>query len=239
MNISEIYLREVYLKKFCEDLEESLQLSESDGSSTLTGLLQKADEIIFPRFGIKPTDKNKYFIGGSARLHLYPEISSLLNDKPGDLDIVIPGQAEWDYLVKYLDHNKIPYNKEEVAQGIFRPEGKEGPIEAFREWDPAKADPEKYKDTKFTPTQVILRTSNRKSVGGHYFMTLYDILDYKLKLNRDKEAAITQLLSQYIEANNEDTKQDLRQKIITLFAGDEAAARSFLAPALVKQIKKS
>ena len=41
--------------------------------------------------------------------------------------------------------------------------------------------PEKYKDTRFTPTPVILRTSNRKSIGGYYFMPLYDIVDYKMK----------------------------------------------------------
>jgi hypothetical protein len=239
MNISEIYLREVYLKKFCEELEKTLQLVESNGDSALTGLLQKANKIIFPRFGITPSDKNKYFIGGSARLHLYPEMSSLLNDTIGDLDVIIPGEEEWDYLAKYLDDNKIPYNKEEMAQGIYRPEGKEGPIEVFKEWDPAKADPEKFKDTKVTPTGILLRTSNRKPVNGYYFMTLYDIVDYKLKLDRDKEIAITQLLKQYISANNEDEKQSIKQKIITLFAGDEAAAKSFLAPALANKVKKS
>jgi len=238
MNLSEIYLKEVYLKKFCEDLEESLQLAENIGNADLSSLLQKADKIIFPRFGIKPGDRNKYFIGGSAHLHLYPEVSALLNDKPGDLDIVIPGQAEWDYLAKYLDHNKIPYNKEELAQGIFRPEGKEGPIEAFREWDPAKLDPEKYKDTRFTPTPVILRTSNRKSIGGYYFMPLYDIVDYKMKLNRTKEEKITNLLAQYISATDEKEKQNIKNQILQLFAGNEVAAKSFLAPSLANKVKE-
>ena len=239
MNISEIYLREVYLRKFCEDLEETLQLTESEGNPALTNLLNKANKILFPRFGINPSDEGKYFIGGSARLHLYPEVAALLNDRIGDLDIVIPGDKEWDYLVKYLDHNKIPYNKEEVAQGIYRPEGKEGPIEAFKKWDPAKVDPEKYEGTGFTSTEDILRTSNRQLVGGYYFMSLFDIIDYKVKLNRDKEVAITRLLGQYIDAGSEEEKQEIKQKIITLFAGDEIAARSFLAPALANKVKKS
>jgi hypothetical protein len=238
MNISEIYLREVYLRKFCEELEETLQLTESTGNPALTNLLNKANKILFPRFGINPSDEGKYFIGGSARLHLYPEVAALLNDKIGDLDIVIPGDKEWDYLVKYLDGNKIPYNKEEVAQGIYRPEGKEGPIEAFKKWDPAKIDPEKYKGVGFSDTEDILMTSNRQSVGGYYFMSLFDIIDYKVKLNRDKEVAITRLLGQYIDAD-EETKKDIREKIIILFAGDERAARSFLAPALANKVKKS
>jgi hypothetical protein len=238
MNLSEIYLREVYLKKFCEDLEESLQLAENIGNADLSSLLQKAEETIFPRFGIKSNQPNKYFIGGSAHLHLYPEVSALLKDKPGDLDIVIPGDDEWKYLVKYLDHNKIKYDKEEVAQGIFRPEGKEGPIEAFKEWDPAKLDPEKYKDTRFTPTPVILRTSNRKSIGGYYFMPLYDIVDYKMKLNRTKEEGITNLLTKYISATDEKEKQTIRNQIIQLFAEDEVAAKSFLAPSLANKVKE-
>jgi hypothetical protein len=238
MNLSEIYLREVYLKKFCEDLEESLQLDESTGNAALSSLLQKADEIIFPRFGIKPEDKNKYFIGGSAHLHLYPEMSALLNDTIGDLDIVIPGDDQWKYLKKYLDHNDIDYDEKEVAQGIFRPEGKNGPIEAFKEWDPAKLDPEKYKDTRFTPTPVILRTSNRKSIGGYYFMPLYDIVDYKMKLNRTKEEKITNLLAQYISATDEKEKQNIKNQILQLFAGDKVAAKSFLAPSLASKVKE-
>jgi len=237
INLSEIYLREVYLKKFCEDLEESLQLDENTGNAALSSLLQKADKIIFPRFGIKPEDKNKYFIGGSAHLHLYPEMSALLNDKPGDLDIVIPGDDEWKYLVKYLDHNKIKYNKKEVAQGIYRP--KDAPqIEAFTQWDPSKVDIEKFKDTQFTSTPVLLRTSNRKPVGGYYFMPLYDIVDYKMKLNRTKEEGITNLLAQYINTTDGEEKQNIRNQIIQLFPGDEIAAKSFLAPSLANKVKK-
>ena len=238
MNLQDLYLREVYLKKFCEDLDESLHLTEEINNAALSNLLKQAEKTIFPRFGIKSSDPNKYFIAGSARLHLYPQLSTILNDKIGDLDIIIPGQNEWDYLKQYLEKNKLPYNKEEIAQGIYRP--KDAPqIEAFTKWDPSKVDPEKFKDTAFTSTPILLRTSSRKPVGGYYFMPLYDIVDYKMKLNRTKEEGVTNLLAQYINAKNEEEKQNIQTQIIQIFAGDEIAAKSFLAPSLSKQVKKA
>lgn len=237
MNLFEIYIKEIYLKKFCEDLEESIQLTEEINNAALSNLLNQAEKTIFPRFGIESSEPNKYFIAGSARLHLFPQLSSILNDNIGDLDIVIPGEAEWEYLKNYLEKHNIPYNKEEVEQGIYRP--KDAPqIEAFTKWDPSKVDPEKFKDTTFSSTPTILRTSSRKPVGGYYFMPLYDIVDYKMKLNRTKEEGVTNLLVQYINATSEEEKQDIRTQIIQIFAGDETAAKSFLAPSLANKIKK-
>ncbi len=236
MNLTKLYLREVYLKQFCEEIENNLQLSEDNSNVNLQSLLKRANEIIFPRFGIKPSDQYKYFIAGSARLHLYPELSSILNDSIGDLDIVVPGDAEWKYLEKYLIDNNIPYNKEELKQGIYRPK-EDDRIEAFKKWDPSKTDPSKFKDSDFSSTETILKTSNRKPVNGYYFMTLYDIVDYKMKLNRKKEEAVTDLLIQYIGANGAEEQQSIKQKILNLFAGDSSAADSFLAPSLAKQVK--
>ena len=85
----------------------------------------------------------------------------------------------------------------------------------------------------------MLRTSSRKPVGGYYFMPLYDIVDYKMKLNRTKEEGVTNLLAQYIDAKNEEEKQNIQTQIIQIFAGDEIAAKSFLAPSLSKQVKKA
>ena len=39
MNLQNFYLREIYLKKFCEDLEESFQLTEEINNTTLSNLL--------------------------------------------------------------------------------------------------------------------------------------------------------------------------------------------------------
>ena len=237
MKIFQIIYGEIYLKKFCEDLEESFQLTEEINNTALSNLLKQAEETIFPRFGIKSTQPNKYFIAGSARLHLFPQLSDLLNDTIGDLDIVIPGETEWEDLKNYLEKNNISYNKEEVEQGIYRP--KDAPqIEVFTQWDPSKVDPEKFKDTQFTSTPVLLRTSNRKPVGGYYFMPLYDIVDYKMKLNRTKEEGVTNLLAQYINTTDGEEKQNIRNQIIQLFAGDEVAAKSFLAPSLANKVKK-
>ena len=237
MNLKDIYLREIYLKKFCDDLEETLQLTEEINNSALLDLLQQAEETIFTRFGINSSEPNKYFIAGSARLHLYPQLATILNDTIGDLDIVIPGQKEWDYLNQYLDENNLPKNEGELSRYIYRPE--DAPkLEAFAKWDPSKVDPEKFKDTHFTSTSTLLKTSGRKPVGGYYFMPLSDIVDYKMKLDRTKEEGITSLLSKYINAKSEDDKQDIRTQIIRIFAGDEIAAKSFLSPALSKQVKR-
>jgi len=237
MQLKEIYIREVYLKKFCEDLEDSLQLTEEINNSALTDLLKQAETTIFPRFGMKSSEPNKYFIAGSARLHLYPQLTSILNDTIGDLDIVIPGQKEWDYLNQYLSKNNLPSNKEELANHIYRP--KDAPkLEAFDIWDPSKVDSVKFKDTTFTSTPTLLRTSGRKPVGGYYFMPLYDIVDYKMKLARTKEAGVTSLLAQYINAKSTEDKQSIRDQIIQIFTGDETAAQSFLAPTLARQVKK-
>jgi hypothetical protein len=236
MNLTKLYIREIYLKQFCEEIENNLQLSEDNSNADLQSLLEKANDIIFPRFGISPSDRYKYFIAGSARLHLYPELSSILNDKIGDLDIVVPGEEEWKHLENYLIDNDIPYNKEDLKKGIYRPE-EDDRIEAFKKWDPSKTDPSKFKDTDFSSTETILKTSNRKPVNGYYFMTLYDIVDYKMKLNRKKEEAVTELLIQYIGANGEEEKQTIKQKILNLFAGDVTSANSFLAPSLARQIK--
>jgi hypothetical protein len=70
-------------------------------------------------------------------------------------------------------------------------------------------------------------------------MPLYDIVDYKMKLNRTKEEGVTNLLAQYIDAKNEEEKQNIQTQIIQIFAGDEIAAKSFLAPSLSKQVKKA
>ena len=148
MNLTKLYIREIYLKQFCEEIENNLQLSEDNSNADLQSLLEKANDIIFPRFGISSSDRYKYFIAGSARLHLYPELSSILNDKIGDLDIVVPGEEEWNHLENYLIDNDIPYNKEDLKKGIYRPE-EDDRIEAFKKWDPSKTDPSKFKDTDF------------------------------------------------------------------------------------------
>ena len=45
-DLPQVLLHHVELQKFCEDLEESLQLDENTGNAALSSLLQKADKII-------------------------------------------------------------------------------------------------------------------------------------------------------------------------------------------------
>ena len=44
------------------------------------------------------------------------------------------------------------------------------------------------------------------NVGGYYYMNIYDVFDYKSKLNRDKEKQIVQFLQQYL--SGEETPQN-------------------------------
>ena len=87
MRIFEIYTKDIILRDFWNRLEEGLEINE--GESGLKDYLSKADEIIFKKFGINPSDK-VYFIAGSARLYLYPELREAfgLTGQIGDLDFI-------------------------------------------------------------------------------------------------------------------------------------------------------
>ena len=69
-------------------------------------------------------------------------------------------------------------------------------------------------------------------------MPLFEIVDYKMKLGRTKEEGVTSLLAKYINTQNNDEKQNIQTQILKIFAGDETAAKSFLAPALANQVNK-
>jgi arginine exporter protein ArgO len=43
------------------------------------------------------------------------------------------------------------------------------------------------------------------NVGGYYYMNIYDVFDYKSKLNREKERQIVEFLQQYL--SGEETPQ--------------------------------
>ena len=59
-------------------------------------------------------------------------------------------------------------------------------IEAFTTWDPSRA--KGAKDMSVRDQNQILKDA--VNVGGHYYMNIYDVFDYKSKLNRDKEKQI-------------------------------------------------
>ena len=68
-------------------------------------------------------------------------------------------------------------------------------IEAFDVWDPSQT--KDAKDFKSNRGQKdFLRDA--VNVGGHYYMNIYDVFDYKSKLNRDKEKKIVEFLKKYL-----------------------------------------
>ena len=213
MNLTEIYLQEVILKEIWQELEEELQLDEAIDSG-LSTLLKQADEIVFKKFGIDHTQSGKYFIAGSARLYLFPELREIFNlqGSLGDLDIIIPDPNLW---------KKAGLQKELASGGIYRPT-KDGSIEVFTEWNPSKAGGA-YADTQVRSTAEIMRSSN--SLGGYYYMSLADVIDYKVKLGRDKEQEVVALVKQYLNGDIKDKKEFLRLVVQTI--GKENA-RKFL-----------
>lgn len=208
MRLTEIYLKEVFLREFWAELEEDLQLDEAIDPG-LSKLLGEANEIVFEKFKIDPLEK-KYFIAGSARLYLYPELRDAfeLKESIGDLDIVIPDKELW---------KKAGLENELKEGGIYRPTS-DGSIEVFTEWNPAKAG-KQYADTKVAPTEEILQSAT--PVGGYYYMSFIDIMDYKTQLSRKKEKKVVELIEKYREGSIKDKREFLRQ-IVSSIGADQA-----------------
>lgn len=199
MRLSEIYIKEFFLKEFWGEVSKDL-LDEVD-SAGINILLTRADELIFKKFRILPNNKS-YFIAGSARLYLYPKLREAfgLDGTIGDLDIVIPNEEIW-----------INAGLQDELQkgGIYRPT-QDGAIEAFTIWDPSKAGGS-YADVRVRPTSAILADADE--INGYYYMSMADVADYKTKLSREKEQEVVNLINQYKESNTEDKHSFLRQII--------------------------
>ena len=196
MRLHEMYT-EVVLKEFWGKLEKELTLSEADNGG-LDSYIQKANELIFSKFKINPSE-NVYFIAGSARLYLYPTLREAfdLTETIGDLDIVIPDQKHWI---------NAGLEKEWNEGGIYRPTP-DGEVEAFNIWDPSKAGGA-YADVNVRSTDQIMADSTQ--IKGYYFMSLADVIDYKTSLNRDKEREIINLTNQYAQSGTNEKNKFLR-----------------------------
>jgi hypothetical protein len=235
MKVSSL-LTEVLLKKFCESLEEELNESEAP-SSGLTTLLNEAKIKVFDKYKIDPKTQT-YFLAGSARIHLYPKLQEVMNVGPiGDLDIVIPSLPTiTKELAKTSTTTDTTTNKTSEPIKIIKPGEKvaiTNEIEIFDKWDPTKAKPKGAKDFSVRSTNDILKDA--KLVNGYYYMSLFDVMDYKLNLNRDKEKNLTIELSNYLNAQDINEKINIKQKILQIFANDSSAANDFLKPAVLKQ----
>ena len=195
MKINEAY-NKVILDEFWGKLEEEL-IAENNGG--LEGLLSQANEVIFNKFKIKPSDR-QYSIVGSARLYLYPPLRDAfgLDGTIGDLDMVIPDKRLW---------LNAGLEKEWNDGGIYRPTN-DGSIEAFNVWDPSRAGGQ-YASVQVRSTKEVVASSTL--INGYYFMSLKDIIDYKMAMNRDKEQDIVNLISSYQKSGSSNRGALLRR----------------------------
>lgn len=149
----------------------------------------------------------------------------------GDLDVLVPGEEDWQTLYKNytnpdseflkklskkVGEKNIPivmdrFKKQWEQHGgkIYRPGGsKDGlklsksDIEAFDVWEPSRI--KGAKDVNVRSTEEILKDAVK--IGGYYYMSIYDIFDYKSKLNRDKEKKIVEKLKKFL--NGSQTPQE-------------------------------
>lgn len=218
---------EYLLKEFCNDLENSLTEAAVSPPAKLKGLLKESEEFVFKPFGIKPSEQ-KYFIAGSARLYLYPELVKSLNLKPiGDLDMVVPENKYWndleDYVKKYPNDNVGP---DEIELRRYSPTADEL-IEVFDKWLP-KYDEESTGDFEVRDTNTILKSA--RNLGGYYYMSFYDIIDYKFALKRAKEKPIVDLLIKYRDGDNA-TKEQIKKDLMSVLGNDSQEAEEFLKAA--------
>jgi hypothetical protein len=203
MKLTEVYDR-MKIDEFWKQVEVSYMSSEVSMPPRLKGLLDDSDKLVFEKFGLQPSDK-VYFIAGSARLHLDPKLKRTFTLKGdiGDLDMVIPDKRIWE---KAIEAGTLP--KEDViydeSKGYaYRPKANKV-IEVFSVWNPAYGGDE-YADTTVRTSKEIVSDAVEK--GGYYFMSIGDVIDYKLKMNREKERAVVDLIDRYRQAP--DTKENM------------------------------
>lgn len=219
MNLSELYNEALNENNVWKKLESILStgevLSEEIGGG-LDKLLIEANKIIFNKFKISPKDK-VYFISGSARLYLYPDLIAELNSMDpknfplyvGDLDMIIPDKQLWVNagLSEFLN------------KGIYRPYQLNPPqtrlnIEVFTVWAPNR-----------TPGYEHMSTSNQETIlnnleflHGYWFMGLEDVLDYKDVMKRDKEKALSDMIKQY-ETTGSENRPDFLKRVAAILTG--------------------
>ena len=224
MKLTEIYLREILVKEIWGQIEESIQIDEAV-TGKLANLLKQADKLLFEPFGITKNDYKKYIISGSGKLYLYPLIRQALKlDQPGDLDLVIPGNAEWAHLKQYLQKNGTwEKHKDNYEKGIYRPTND---IEAFKEWNPP--------GVKVASTSEIMNNSD--VVDGYNFMDFKDIIDYKMKLDRPKEKQIVDLLLKYKNASKEE-RANIIKGILKIMRVDDKGQTRLLFPGEIGDLK--
>ncbi len=234
MKLSKLY-DEIIVRDAWNQLEQALNETTllEEGANSLTELIDGADKYIFPAFEIKASEANRYFIAGSARLYLYPGLVEFINKitqetggdeistTPGDLDIIVLDKSgAWETLKNNMQGKNVDmehFNRD-FSQGIYRPGGPKGlgftemDIEAFDKWLPQKAGGQ-YQDVNVGNTEEI--AARATEFNGYYFMSLYDVINYKFSLGRAKEKKIAELIQSYID---KDTKGRTKEQLFSIIA---------------------
>ena len=197
-------------QKLHEILMDSTMLNE-DVNARMSLFLSEGKKVIFDKFKVNPSNK-EYFIAGSARLYLYPDLVYEMHQMDpnfpisiGDLDVVIPNPQIWQNagLGEFL------------KTGIYRPYQLTPPltelnIEAFTVWDPKRAGGA-YANVEVRSESEIF--NDLEFEHGFWFMGLQDVLDYKNQMARKKEIAVANLIKSYEEGDvtPEKRREFLRQ----------------------------
>lgn len=166
----------------------------------------------------------------------------------GDLDIIVPDESDWQNLYKNyttdsefikkigkaIGEENVPkvverFKKQwqDFGGKIYRPGlGKNGlglikeDMEVFTYWDPKIAKVQGTNDFTVRDDRTILKDS--VNLNGFYFMSIYDVMDYKSKLSRDKEIELVKFINKYIEqGETPEAKEMLFKNIYTLYKADK------------------
>jgi len=199
-----IKLKSLYIESLHEQLWQSVKRDLlTEVSSKLQTLLDLADEHVFGPMGIDPKDQ-VYFIAGSARIFLYPDLLSAvsINRQIGDIDIVVPDRKYWKNAGKEDLYNK---------GWEFKVDGKE--LSVFSSWDP-RLGADQAMDYQVADTNDILKRADK--LEGHWFMDFADIIDYKMRLGREKEEQFVKLFMRYKNSSPQKRAVILRHIINTI-----------------------
>lgn len=168
----------------------------------------------------------------------------------GDLDVIVPNEGDWQNLYKnyttpdsefikkigkVIGESNVPKVVEkfkaqwqQFGGKIYRPGlGKNGlglikeDMEVFTYWDPKLAKDPGAKDFDIRSDSQILKDA--VNLSGFYFMSIYDVMDYKTKLSREKEVELVKFIQQFIDSGETpQAKEILFKNIYSLFKAKES-----------------
>lgn len=213
-----IKLKSLYIESLHEQLWQSVkhdlltEASSTEAPSKLQTLLKLADKHVFGPMKIDPKDQ-VYFIAGSARIFLQPKLIQLVNIKRdiGDIDIVVPNIKYWENAGEHFSWEDKEKEKLYNKGWEFKVDGNS--LSVFSSWDPRKG-ADQALNYQVADTKDILNRADL--IDGHWFMDFADIIDYKMRLGREKEEQFVKLFMQYKNSSPQKRAVILRRIINTI-----------------------